>query len=75
MKNAGSQNLKIGKIQKIKICDIVKNKNRIEQQVYIEGLQNYFLNGKPDLKKLARYAKKLGIQQKVMDVAMLYMKP
>lgn len=28
MKNAGSQNLKTGKIQKIKICDIVKNPNQ-----------------------------------------------
>lgn len=57
------------------ICDIIKNKNRIEQQVYIEGLQNYFLKGKPDLKKLARYAKTMGIQQKVMDIVMLYVNP
>ena len=57
------------------ICDIIKNKNRIEQQVYIEGLQNYFLRGKPDLKKLARYAKTLGIQKKVMDIVMLYLNP
>lgn len=57
------------------ICDIIKNKNRIEQQVYIEGLQNYFLKGKPELKKLARYAKKMGIQQKVMDIVMLYVNP
>lgn len=57
------------------ICDIIKNKKRIEPQVYIEGLQNYFLYGKPELHKLAHYAKLLGIQQTVMDIAMLYLKP
>lgn len=57
------------------ICDIIKNKNRIEQQVYIEGLQNYFLKGKPNMQKLARYAKTLGIQKKVMEIVMLYMNP
>lgn len=57
------------------ICDIIKNKNRIETQVYVEGLQNYFLNGKPDYKKLSEYAKKLGVSQKVMDVVLLYSKP
>ena len=57
------------------ICDIIKNQNRIEMQVYLEGLQSYFLQGKPDYKKLSEYAKKLGISKKVMQVAMLYMKP
>lgn len=57
------------------VCDIIKNKNRIETQVYLEGLQNYFLRGKPNLKKLSQYAKAMGISQKVMDVAFLYSKP
>lgn len=57
------------------ICDIIKNKNRMELQVYVEGLRSYFLQGKPDLKKLAMYAKKLGISSKVMDVVTVYMKP
>lgn len=57
------------------ICDIIKNKNRIEMQVYLEGLQSYFMEGKPNFKKLSEYARLLGISQKVMDVAILYTKP
>lgn len=57
------------------ICDIIKNKNRIDPQVYISGLQSYFLNGKPQLRKLSKYAKKLKIQDKVMAVVELYIKP
>ena len=57
------------------ICDIIKNKNRIETQVYLEGLRSYFLNGKPNLKKLSQYAKEMGISLKVMDIALLYSKP
>lgn len=57
------------------ICDIIKNKNRIEMQVYLEGLRSYFLEGKPNFKKLSQYAREMGISQKVMDVALLYSKP
>lgn len=57
------------------ICDIIKNKNRIDPQVYISGLQSYFLNGKPQLRKLSKYAKKLKIQDKVMAIVELYIKP
>ena len=57
------------------ICDIVKNKNRIDQQVYIQGLQKYFLEGKPNLRKLSKLAKMLNIQQKMMNIIELYMRP
>lgn len=57
------------------ICDIIKNKNRIEMQVYTEGIQSYFLDGKPNLKKLSEYAKLLGISRKVMEVVLLFAKP
>lgn len=57
------------------ICDIIKNKNRIELQVYVEGIQSYFLDGKPQINRLAQYAKALGISEKVMEVVMLYSKP
>lgn len=36
------------------ICDIIKNKNRIDQQVNIQGLQNYFLHGHPNMRKLSK---------------------
>ena len=57
------------------ICDIVKNKNRIDIQVYVQGLQNYFLHGKPNLRKLSIIAKKMNIQQKMMDIIELYVRP
>ena len=57
------------------ICDIIRNKNRMDMQVYLEGLQSYFLKGKPNLRKLSAYAKKMGISQKVMEVALLYGRP
>ena len=57
------------------ICDIIRNKNRIETQVYLEGLQSYFLDGKPDYKKLSDYAKQLGLTKRVMDIVLLYSKP
>ena len=57
------------------ICDIIKNKNRIEAQVFFEGIQNYFLHGKPNFRKLSEYAKKLGVFRQVMDVAQMYAKP
>lgn len=57
------------------ICDIIKNKSRIETQVFLEGLQSYFLTGKPNFRKLFKYAKRLGIQGKVMEVVHLYTTP
>ena len=57
------------------ICDIVKNKNRMDPQVYIQGLQNYFLRGKPNLRKLSKISKLLNIQQKMMSIIELYVKP
>ncbi|MBE6114962.1 MAG: hypothetical protein E7191_07785 [Erysipelotrichaceae bacterium] len=57
------------------ICDIIKHKNRIDPQVYVQGLQSYFLNGDPDFRKLSKYSKLLNIQSKVMDIIELYMRP
>jgi len=57
------------------ICDIIRNKNRMDMQVYLEGLQSYFLKGKPNLRKLSEYAKEMGISEKVMEVALLYGRP
>ncbi len=56
------------------VCDIIRNKDKIELQVYAEIIQNYF-NGKVKLNKLSRYAKKLGISNKVAEVVTLMMKP
>ena len=57
------------------ICDVIKNKNRIDQQTYIQGLQSYFLYGSPNLNKLLNYSRKMNIVKKVMTVVELYLKP
>lgn len=56
------------------VCDIIRNKEKIELQIYIEVIQNYF-NGKVKLNKLSQYAKVLGISKKVSEVVALMMKP
>lgn len=56
------------------VCDIIRSKDRIEQQVYVEVIQNYF-KGKVKLNKLSRYAKTLGISNKVFEVVSLMTKP
>lgn len=56
------------------ICDILKNRNRIDPQVYFEGLQEYFVHNSDQIKfdKIANYAKQLGITSKIMDILNLY---
>lgn len=57
------------------ICDIIKNKKRIDPQVYVQELQIYFINSKPSLRKLSLYSKQMNIQDKVMNIVELYIKP
>lgn len=57
------------------VCDIIKNKNRIETQVYFETIQNYFKNEKVNTQKLIMYSKKLSVEKKVMEIAQLFMEP
>lgn len=56
------------------ICDMVRNKDKMELQVYTEVIQNYF-NGKVKLNTLSRYAKALGMDQKISEIVLLMMKP
>jgi len=58
----------------IQYASSIKNKEQIEMQVYVEVIQNYF-NGKVKLNKLSRYARKLGVNDKVEQVVTLMMKP
>lgn len=56
------------------LCDIIRNKDRIELQVYTEVIQNYF-NGKVKLNNLSRYARAMGMSKKVAEIVVLMMKP
>lgn len=54
------------------ICDIIKGRKKIDPQIYYSGLQNYFLNNKLDIKKLAFYSKQLDITERVAEIVSLY---
>lgn len=55
------------------ICDMIKNKERIELQIYSESIQNYF-KGKVKLNKISNYANVLGITKEVSEIITLMMK-
>ena len=57
------------------LCDIVKNRNRIEEQIYLETIQNYFGSGHPNYRKLAEYADKLSVSKRVEEITNLFTKP
>lgn len=47
------------------ICDLIRNKNEIEQQNFQNGLTEYFKSRKKDLNRLIKYAKLFNIETKV----------
>ena len=49
------------------ICDIIKNKNKIDVEIFVKALQRYSNSKNKDLNKLMRYAKKLNIEKKVRE--------
>ena len=70
--NLGVMNYKLdnGNIIKIydlerTICDIIKNKNKFDQELYNKALRNYFYSKEKNDLKLYEYAKKMNIYNKV----------
>lgn len=49
------------------ICDIIKNKNRMDSEIFTRALQKYSKLKSKDLNKLMRYAKQLKIDKKVRE--------
>lgn len=49
------------------ICDIIKNKNRMDSEIFTRALQKYSKLKSKDLNKLMRYAKQLKINKKVRE--------
>ena len=47
------------------ICDIIKNKNKLDLELYNKSIRNYFYSKTKDTNKLYTYAKKLNIYEKV----------
>lgn len=49
------------------ICDIIKNKNRMDSEIFTKALQRYSKLKSKDLNKLMRYAKQLKVDKKVRE--------
>ncbi|MFA6075249.1 MAG: type IV toxin-antitoxin system AbiEi family antitoxin domain-containing protein [Negativicutes bacterium] len=45
------------------ICDIVRSRSKIDEQIFFDGLKMYASSPKKDLSKLARYAANYGIEK------------
>ena len=50
------------------ICDIIKDKNRIDKEIYANALKEYARNENKDLLKLVKYAKALAIEDEVAEL-------
>ena len=49
------------------ICDIIKNKRKIEAEIFNKTIREYFYSKKKNTLKLYEYAKKMNIYNKVRD--------
>lgn len=49
------------------ICDIIKNKNKIDGEIFSKALKDYARSKNKNLNKLARYAKIMKIEKKVSE--------
>ena len=49
------------------ICDIIKNKKKIDAEIFNKAIREYFYSKKKNTLKLYKYAKKMNIYNKVRD--------
>ncbi|MBQ9658537.1 MAG: type IV toxin-antitoxin system AbiEi family antitoxin domain-containing protein [Clostridia bacterium] len=50
------------------ICDIIKNKNSVDAELYNKIIKNYFKRKNKDLERLEEYAKIFNVYEKVIDI-------
>lgn len=46
------------------LCDLIKDKNQIEKQLYVQAIRDYF-KVRPNVRKLLKYGKAFGIEEKI----------
>lgn len=46
------------------ICDLIKDKDKVDIQIYTQAIKDYF-NTKADRRKLLKYSKAIGVEEKV----------
>lgn len=49
------------------ICDIIKNKKKMDGEIFVKALQDYAKSKNKNLSKLAKYAKIMKIEDKVSN--------
>ena len=49
------------------VCDIIKNKNKIDAEIFSKALKEYAKSKNKNLSKLTKYARKMKIEQKVRE--------
>lgn len=49
------------------ICDIIKNRNNMDKEIFAKALKRYSTSKEKDLYKLIKYAQKLNIEKKVIE--------
>ena len=50
------------------ICDIIKDKNHMDKEIYTKALKWYAERKDKDMLKLAKYSKKLNIEKEVSEI-------
>ena len=50
------------------LCDIIKDKNRMDKEIYSKALKEYARNKEKNIFKLIKYAKKLDIEEEVVEL-------
>ena len=66
IKSPFGMDIKIYDIERT-ICDIIKNKKKMDIEIFTKALQRYSRLKTKDLNKLMRYAKKLNVDKKVRE--------
>lgn len=66
MKSPFGTKIKVYNVEKT-ICDIIKNKKKMDAEIFSNALKEYVKSNNKDLKKLMKYAKVLNIEKKVRE--------
>ena len=66
IKDSYGNNIKIYDLEK-SICDIIKNKNKIDKELFNKAIRKYYYGKDKDTLKLYKYAKKMKIYDKVKN--------
>lgn len=67
IKSPFGMNIKCYDIERT-ICDIIKDKKHMDKEIFTKALKWYAIRKDKDILKLVKYAKKLGIENEVVEI-------